>query len=464
MNCKKSVKTADILRISGIDFLFKEVNNTHLNLFLKVGEITMKKRLMSLISILIVACMLSGCPATISSGNSEKGKSGNAVTEKVENVGNGDEKSEDEAEAIDCLLMVKVNYESNVVMAKYSILVFLDGEEIATVKNGTEYFGSFDVKSGKHELTFEKNGDSEISNTYSFKAEGNCTVYCSLKSHLDSIEITEKDLTSEAVCPPDQHQWEEPTCQKPMTCKVCGATAGDVVDHTPGTWQTSKQATCTEEGEESTACTICGETITRTVDKIPHNVEEWELVKDPTCTVVGEEKGVCSECGQEITRSVDKIPHNPGEWEVEKEATFSEAGERVKKCTECGEVVNHEEYNLTEEEQVQWLKNNCQTGMYDAVSRDPNEYKGTYVKFTCKIVQVCSEAKSASHLSEYRGATSGSYDNVAYLFIDNYGKSRILEDDKITIYGQFDGLLTYTTVLGASVTIPKIIVLYYEPS
>ena len=210
-----------------------------------------------------------------------------------------------------------------------------------------------------------------------------------------------------------------------MTSKVCGATAGDVVDHTPGTWQTTKQATCTEEGEESTACTICGETITRAVDKIPHNVEEWELVK---------------------------------------EATFSETGERVKKCTECGEVVNHEEYNLTEKEQVQWLKNNCQTGMYDAVSRDPNEYKGTYVKFKCKIVQVCSEAKSAGHLSEYRGATSGSYDNVAYLFIDNYVKSRILEDDKITIYGQFDGLLTYTTVLGASVTIPKIIVLYYEQS
>ncbi|MBO4688007.1 MAG: hypothetical protein J5636_05790 [Clostridiales bacterium] len=422
----------------------------------------MNKRVLSLISILIVAFMLQGCPDTLSSNNNQNGKSEKAVAENVADGNNEEKHSDEEAEAIDCLLLVEINYESNVVMAKYSIIVSLDGEEIATVGNGNEYFGSFDVKSGKHELTFEKNGDSKISNSYSFDVNSNCTVYCSLKSHLDYIEITEKDAKGEAVCPSDQHQWEEATCLSPMTCKVCGLTVGDVVDHKPGSWQTTKQATCTEEGEESSACTICGETITRNVDKIPHNVEQWEIVKDPTCTVVGEEKGVCTECGQEITRSIDKIAHDSGDWEIEKEASFSEPGVRVKKCKECGEVTKREEYNLTEEEQVAWLKDNCQSGMYDAISRDPNAHKGDYVKFTCTIVQVCSEAKSSKYYSEYRGATNGSYEDVAYLYIDNYGESRILEDDKITVYGVSDGLLTYETVLGSTVTIPKIIVLYYE--
>lgn len=38
----------------------------------------------------------------------------------------------------------------------------------------------------------------------------------------------------------------------------------------------------------------------------------------------------------------------------------------------------------------------------------------------------------------------------------------ILEDDKITFYGTYGGLYTYTTVLGDSLTIPSIYVEYLE--
>ena len=257
----------------------------------------MKKRLLNLVSILLVACMLQGCMSSTASGKNKDGKAENEATEKVDDAGDEGEESgggkaaEDTAEAIDCVLMVNINYESNVVMAKYSIIVKLDGEEIATVANGKEYFGSFDVKSGQHELTFEKNGDADISNSYTFKVESNCTAYCSLKSHMDSIEITEKNATGEAVCPDGQHQWEEATCKAPKTCKVCGVTEGGLAEHTPGTWQSTKPATCQEEGEESTVCAVCGETITRKVDKIDHNVTEWEVVKEATCSEEGEEKG-----------------------------------------------------------------------------------------------------------------------------------------------------------------------------
>ncbi len=429
----------------------------------------MKKRLLNLVSILLVACMLQGCMSSTASGKNKDGKAENEATEKVDDTGDegegsgGGKSAEDTADAIDCVLMVNINYESNVVMAKYSIIVKLDGEEIATVANGKEYFGSFDVKSGQHELTFEKNGDADISNSYTFKVESNCTAYCSLKSHMDSIEITEKNATGEAVCPDGRHQWEEATCKAPKTCKVCGVTEGGLAEHTPGTWQSTKPASCVEEGEESTVCAVCGETITRKVDKIDHNVMEWEVVKEATCSEEGEEKGTCAVCGQELTRPIAKVPHEPQEdWSVEKEATFSEKGTRVKKCKVCDEVVEREEYELSEEERLKWLKNNCESGLYEKISRDPAQYRDAYVKFSGEVIQVCSEARSNSEYSTYRVATKNGYDDVILIAVLNYGQSRILEGDKITIYGQFAELYTYESVMGASITIPLVYVLEYE--
>ena len=42
------------------------------------------------------------------------------------------------------------------------------------------------------------------------------------------------------------------------------------------------------------------------------------------------------------------------------------------------------------------------------------------------------------------------------------GEDRILEDDIITIWGTCDGLYSYTSVLGSSVSLPKIDVKYYS--
>jgi len=435
------------------------------------GGIFMKKRIVKLVSILLAALLLQGCLETKTSDKSENGKPESETVEKSTDTdkeetekepGKEEKETKAESEASDCLLLVNVNYESNILLAKYSIVVRLDGDEVATLSNGKEYFGSFQVKSGEHELTFEKNGDKDNCNSYVFNVENDCSVFCSLKSHMDHIEITEKNVSAEAVCPEGQHQWEDATCLSPKRCKVCGTTEGEKADHTPGTWQKTKEPTCTEEGEESCVCSVCGETITRKVDKIPHNVEHWDVVKEPTCTEEGEEKGVCTICGQETTRPVEKIPHDLQDWSVEKEAAFSESGVRVRKCKKCGEVVETEEYDLTEEERLKWLKKNCESGLYDAISRDPDMYKGKYVKFTGTVVQVVSEASGANDCSEYRIATKNGYDKVIFVLIDNYGKSRILEDDKITVYGRCSGLYSYKTVLGAKVTIPLIDVVYYE--
>lgn len=91
---------------------------------------------------------------------------------------------------------------------------------------------------------------------------------------------------------------------------------------------------------------------------------------------------------------------------------------------------------------------------YDQLARYLDEYKGKYIKFYGKVLQV----QEASGLVVYRIGTAGSYysDNVIYAMGYNVDTSgRILEDDFITVKGKSMGLYTYESVLGASITIPS---------
>ena len=153
--------------------------------------------------------------------------------------------------------------------------------------------------------------------------------------------------------------------------------------------------------------------------------------------------------------------HTEGQWEITKQPTTDSDGTRIKKCTICGEELEKESFSMSKEELAALYKNSCQWLAYDTLARTPGDYEGTKVAFAGYVVQVCSEASSPLYYSTYRVATSGRYDNVVYIKVDNYGSgSRILEDDYITFYGEFEGLYTYETVMGASVTIPKVMVEY----
>ena len=92
---------------------------------------------------------------------------------------------------------------------------------------------------------------------------------------------------------------------------------------------------------------------------------------------------------------------------------------------------------------------------YKANARDPEGYTGTKIKFNGKIVQVMEDDGYAS----FRIASKGSYDNVVYALYaipENY--KRFLEDDKVTVYATSTGVYSYTTVMGATVTIPSCII------
>lgn len=247
------------------------------------------------------------------------------------------------------------------------------------------------------------------------------------------------------------HNWKDATCNAPKTCSRCKTTEGAALGHT---WI---DATCAEPK----TCSVCGAT-----DGVAlgHRVESWQTIEESTCTTQGTQEGVCTVCGETVTEFLELKEHTPGDWVVTTEATEDSPGIRVKYCTVCETELEREAFTLTPEELRNQYISKCESISYDNLARNPDDYTGKLIKFTnVRVLQVCSEASSAAYYSTYRVATSGRWDNVVYLLIDNYGSgSRILEDDYITIYGEYVGLYTYTTVMGASVTIPKIIVKYYN--
>lgn len=263
---------------------------------------------------------------------------------------------------------------------------------------------------------------------------------CTNAKYCKTCNVTEGDALA--------HNFSEATCTVAKTCVDCGQIEGEPIPHT---WQ---EATCTNPA----TCASCGET---QGEALGHTIDGWELVEAATCTTPGKENGVCTVCGETGERETELAEHKEGKLTVDVTATPTSEGTKVKKCTECDAVLHEEKYSLSSAEIKKYYDSEYKTISYDKLSRNPQDYKGEKVKFSGKVVQICSEATSFLYYSTYRVATSGSYKNVVYICVDNYGSGeRILEDDKITFYGTFDGLYTYETVMGASVTIPKVIVDY----
>ena len=90
---------------------------------------------------------------------------------------------------------------------------------------------------------------------------------------------------------------------------------------------------------------------------------------------------------------------------------------------------------------------------YKDIARYPDNYYDEYITFSGRIIQVVDDS---GYCGEYRIATSGSYDNVVYVeYWPPDNAPRILEGDRVTVYACSTGIETYTTVLGATVSIPS---------
>lgn len=88
---------------------------------------------------------------------------------------------------------------------------------------------------------------------------------------------------------------------------------------------------------------------------------------------------------------------------------------------------------------------------FKSLSRYPDDYVGEKIKVKGTVLQALG-GKSDDYY-EIRIATDGKYDDVIYV-ICKYPGFGILEDDTLTLYLEYYGLMSYTTVLGSTNTLP----------
>ena len=146
-----------------------------------------------------------------------------------------------------------------------------------------------------------------------------------------------------------EHEWEETgredaTCTEAgeitYTCKLCGkvrteeitALGHDMVD-------TVVPATCQAEGYTKHECSRCDYTEENTditpIDPNGHVAGEGVILRAPTCTEPGVKKNVCALCGASMGYVSMAPEHTWDEGEITTPATCTEAGEKTFTCTEC---------------------------------------------------------------------------------------------------------------------------------
>ena len=165
-----------------------------------------------------------------------------------------------------------------------------------------------------------------------------------------------KILSGQTIAKTENHSWDagkvttKATCteegEKTFTCSICGNTKTEKVsttDHQHMEIRNQKNPTCKEAGYSGdTYCADCGvkifsgQTIAKTKN---HNWDGGVITTEPTCTERGEKTFTCTICGNTNTKKVNATGHSYGAYKVVKEPTNKRKGLKSKTCSVCGKIV-----------------------------------------------------------------------------------------------------------------------------
>lgn len=137
-----------------------------------------------------------------------------------------------------------------------------------------------------------------------------------------------------------------------------------------------------------------------------------------------------------------------------------EEKERKEKEAKLKSEKEAKEKKLAEEKEKQ-AKQGYNTGItYEQLARTPDKLMGRAVKFHGKVIQIIEGDTEV----QMRLAVNDDYDKILYCAIskDNLKGTRILENDKITLYGVSTGLITYNSTMGGKISIPGVLIEKYE--
>lgn len=123
-----------------------------------------------------------------------------------------------------------------------------------------------------------------------------------------------------------------------------------------------------------------------------------------------------------------------------------------------GDTLSDEIKNMTMDE----FMASCETMEYEELFRNIDKNNGKYLKFKGEIQQVVSDGE---YSSEYLiSVTEDEYgfwnDNIYVVLPRDYIDDKFLEDDIVTFYGECIGSYNYTSILGESIEVPKMVVPY----
>ena len=151
----------------------------------------------------------------------------------------------------------------------------------------------------------------------------------------------------------DFDAWIDNDANHIRSCSRPGCGFTETAEHSWGDGVVTRAPSCTEEGEKTFTCTVCGGTKTEPTEKLSHTpaeaVRENEIPS--TCRNEGSYDSVvyCANCSVELSREtvpVDKLDHVPSQAVSENivAATCTNEGSysEVTYCSVCGEEISRE--------------------------------------------------------------------------------------------------------------------------
>ncbi|HEB13913.1 MAG TPA: hypothetical protein ENI09_00675 [candidate division WWE3 bacterium] len=167
--------------------------------------------------------------------------------------------------------------------------------------------------------------------------------------------------------------------------------------------------------------------------------------------ILADNNGVPSETVRRVTRELTP---------EEKAAKEAEAKRRAEEAAKRRAEAEAAEKRRAAEEKAATKKSALKGVSYSNLVKRNDDYVGEVVYFRGKVTQTTDAGTDRYTLRAY--ITKGDYgiwDNDIWI---DYEGGRLLEDEIIDLWGRVSGLKNYTTVLGASRTIPWITSLYIE--
>jgi len=185
-------------------------------------------------------------------------------------------------------------------------------------------------------------GTAEVSVVVTLRGEGGVKFVNKAAASV-SVEVKGDEPTP----PPHEHTWDEgtvtkePTCteegEKTLTCTGCGESKVEKVPAT-GHVPAAERVNVSETYTGDVVCIVCGTVLEKgeeiKPDACDHVWDEGKAVvtKEPTCTEEGEKTFTCKVCGETKVEKIPALGHEWDEGKVTKEPTCTAAGEKTFTC------------------------------------------------------------------------------------------------------------------------------------